>query len=75
MNVGFIAVSSLSHRAALGCIIDALRGMASRNEVLEIRQYFNRADMWERRAIILKNVKVHSADDLFAVESFDPKKK
>lgn len=72
------------------CIIDALRGLASRNEVLEVRQYFNRADMWERRAIILlvdkhlseeekrpwlKNVKVHSADDLFAIESFEPKKK
>lgn len=72
------------------CIIDALRGLANRNDVLEIRQYFNRADVWERRAIIrlvddhlsdeekrpwLKNIKVHMADDIFAIESFDPKKK
>lgn len=72
------------------CIIDALHKLAARNDVLEIRQYFNRADAWERRAIIrlvdsvlseeekrpwLKNVKVHSAEDHFAIESFDPKKK
>lgn len=72
------------------CIIDAVHKLASRNDVLEIRQYFNRADAWERRAIIrlvdavlpeeekrpwLKNVKVHAADDHFAIESFDPKKK
>lgn len=72
------------------CVIDALRGLATRNDVLEIRQYFNRADTWERRAIIrlvdqhlsegekrpwLKNVKIHMADDLFAIESIDPKKK
>lgn len=72
------------------CIIDGIRGLACRNDVLEIRQYFNRADVWERRAIIrlvdthlseeekrpwLKNVKVHMTDDLFALESFDPKKK
>lgn len=71
------------------CVIDALRGLATRNDVLEIRQYFNRADTWERRAIIrlvdqnlsdgekrpwLKNVKIHMADDLFAIESFEPKK-
>lgn len=72
------------------CVIDALRGLATRNDVLEIRQYFNRADTWERRAIIrlvdqhlsdgekrpwLKNVKIHMADDFFAIESFEPKKK
>jgi Reverse transcriptase (RNA-dependent DNA polymerase) len=72
------------------CIIDAVHKLATRNDVLEIRQYFNRADAWERRAIIrlvdfvlpeeekrpwLKNVKIHSADDHFAIESFDPKKK
>lgn len=71
-------------------IIDAVHKLATRNEVLEIRQYFNRADAWERRAIIrlvdhvmpeeekrpwLKNVKVHSVEDHFAIESFDPKKK
>lgn len=72
------------------CVIDALCGLATRNDVLEIRQYFNRADTWERRAIIrlvnqhlsdgekrpwLKNVKIHMAEDLFAIESFEPKKK
>jgi len=72
------------------CVIDALRGMTNRNEVIEIRHYYNRADMWERRAIVLlvdrhlpddekkpwlKNVKVHSPDDLFAIESFEPRKK
>jgi hypothetical protein len=71
-------------------IIDAIHAMATRNDVLEVRQSFNRADAWERRAIVrlvdailpeeekrpwLKNVKVHSADDSFAIESFDPKKK
>lgn len=71
------------------CIIDALRGLASRNDVLEIRQYFNRADLWERRAIIrlvdrhlseeekrpwLKNVKVHMAEDIFAIQSFSSKR-
>ena len=49
-----------------------------------------RADAWERRGIIqlvnkvlpeeekrpwLKNVKVHLADDFFAIESFEPTKK
>lgn len=72
------------------CIIDAVQKLATRNDVLEVRQYFNRADAWERRAIIrlvdsvlpeeetrpwLKNVKIHSAEDHFAIESFDPKKK
>lgn len=72
------------------CIIDAIQKLATRNDVLEVRQYFNRADAWERRAIIrlvdlvlpeeetrpwLKNVKIHSAEDHFASESFDPKKK
>lgn len=72
------------------CIIDAVQKLATRNDVLEVRQYFNRADAWERRAIIrlvdcvlpeeekrpwLKNVKIHSSDDHFAIESFDPKKK
>jgi len=72
------------------CIIDALPNIASRNDALEVREYFSRADEWERRAIIrlvektlseeekrpwLKNVMVHSADDLFAIESFNPKEK
>jgi Reverse transcriptase (RNA-dependent DNA polymerase) len=72
------------------CIIDAVQKLAARNDAIEIRQYFNRADAWERRAIIrlvdrvlpedekrpwLKNVKIHAAEDHFAIESFDPKKK
>ncbi len=72
------------------CIIDATESLATRNDALEIRQYFNRADAWERRAIIrlvekvlpedernpwLRNVKIHSAEDYFAIESFAQKKK
>ena len=71
-------------------VLDALSKVANRTDVIEIRQYYQRADRWEKRAIIrivdsvlseeekrpwLKNVKVHSGDDLFAVETFDPKKK
>jgi hypothetical protein len=61
-----------------------------RGEVIEIRQYYDRADNWEKRAIIqmvnrhlsedekrpwLKNVKIHASDDPFAIEIFDPKGK
>lgn len=71
-------------------VLDALSKVANRTDVIEIRQYYQRADRWEKRAIIrivdsvlseeekrpwLKNVKVHSGDDFFAVETFDPKKK
>jgi hypothetical protein len=70
-------------------VLDALSGGTTRTDVLEIRQYYPRADLWEKRAIIgivnstlpdeekrpwLKNVKVHSFEDYFAIESFDPKK-
>lgn len=70
-------------------VLDSLAGNTSRTNVLEIRQYYARADLWEKRAIIgiidstlseeekrpwLKNVKVHSSEDYFAIESFDPKK-
>ena len=70
-------------------VLDALAQGVNRTDVLEIRQFFARADHWEKRAIIrivnltlseeekrpwLKNVKVHLADDAFAIESFDPKK-
>lgn len=72
------------------CIIDAIQKIATRNDALEVRQYFNRADAWERRAIIRlvncvlpeeetrpwrKNVKIHAAEDHFAIEIIDPKKK
>jgi hypothetical protein len=70
-------------------VLDALSGNTTRTDVLEIRQYYPRADLWEKRSIIkiidstlseeekrpwLKNVKVHSSEDHFAIESFDPKK-
>lgn len=72
------------------CVIDALRGLATRNDVLEIRQYFVRADMWERRAIIrlvdehltegekrpwLKNLSTHMTEDHFAIASISSMKK
>lgn len=71
------------------CVIDALKPLVGRNDAIEIRQYFNRADAWERRAIIrlvnstlpeeetrpwLKNIEIHSSEDCFAIESFKPKK-
>lgn len=70
-------------------VLDALYSNVSRTDVLEIRQYYPRADLWEKRAIIkivdsvlseeekcpwMKNVRVHSSEDYFAIESFDPKK-
>ncbi|WP_144371653.1 RNA-directed DNA polymerase [Vogesella urethralis] len=70
-------------------VLDALSGNTTRTDVIEIRQYYPRADLWEKRAIIkivdstlseeekrpwLKNVKVHSAEDYFSIESFEPKK-
>jgi hypothetical protein len=71
-------------------ILDSLLGDANRSQVIEIRQFFNRADAWEKRAIIrliqehlpdeekrpwLKNVKGHLESDLFAVETIEPIKK
>jgi hypothetical protein len=70
-------------------VLDALSEHTTRTDVLEIRQYYPRADLWEKRSIIrivdstlseeekrpwLKNVKVHSFEDYFAIESFDKKK-
>ena len=70
-------------------VLDALMSNVSRTDVLEIRQYYSRADLWEKRAIIkivdvvlseeekrpwLKNITVYSSDDYFAIESFDKKK-
>lgn len=70
-------------------VLDAISENTSRTDILEIRQYYARADNWEKRAIIqivnsvlseeekrpwLKNIKVHSSEDYFAIESFDPKK-
>jgi hypothetical protein len=71
-------------------ILDSLLGDANRSQVIEIRQFFNRADAWEKRAIIrlvhqhlpeeekrpwLKNIKGHLESDLFAVETIEPTKK
>jgi hypothetical protein len=57
---------------------------------LEIRRYFVRADQWEKRQIIrivdkhldedekrpwLKNVKIQESNDLFLVETIEPKRK
>lgn len=70
-------------------ILDALLDNANRSQIIEIRQSFNRADAWEKRAIIrlvqkhlpeeekrpwLKNVRSHLATDLFAVETIEPAK-
>lgn len=70
-------------------VLDALSENTARTDVLEIRQYYPRADLWEKRSIIrivdsilseeekrpwLKNIKVHSSEDYFAIESFDQKK-
>lgn len=70
-------------------VLDALENNVTRTDVLEIRQYYSRADHWEKRAIIkivnntlseeekrpwLKNVKIHSAEDYFTIECFDKKK-
>lgn len=71
-------------------ILDSLLDSVNRSQIIEIRQFFDRADLWERRAIIrlvqrhlpedetrpwLKNVKVHMQSDLFAVETIEPSKK
>ena len=71
-------------------ILDSLLEDANRSQVIEIRQFFNRADAWEKRAIIrlvhqhlpeeekrvwLKNIKGHLESDLFAVETIEPIKK
>jgi len=68
-------------------VLDALAPNVNRTDVLEIRQYFPRADNWEKRSIIrtiykviddeerrpwLKNVKIHSAADIFSIEIFSP---
>lgn len=70
--------------------IDAIYESANRGDVIEIRNCFDRADLWEKRSIIrlvnsklsdeekrpwLKNTKIHMIDDPFAIEIFDPRKK
>ena len=64
-------------------LLEALENLINRGEVIEIRQYYERADLWEKRQIIkiinivlsedekrpwLRNIKLHLADDPFATE-------
>ncbi len=68
--------------------LDALQNVVNREDVIEIRPYFQRADMWEKRAIIkmvdehledeekrpwLRNIKIHATNDHFSVGLFSVK--
>jgi len=70
-------------------LLDSLEDLISRNEVLEIRKYFPRADLWEKRQIIkivdkhldeeekrpwLRNIKTQESRDPFVVEFISPLK-
>lgn len=70
--------------------LDALRNVVEREDVIEIRPYYQRADLWEKRAIIklvdenldddekrpwLKNIRSHLSDDLFSIEIFGNRKR
>lgn len=70
-------------------LLDALEPFVTRNEVLEIRSYFSRADAWEKRQIVrivdmhlsdeekrpwLKNIRTQEARDLFLSEYISPAK-
>ncbi len=63
-------------------ILEGLEPHISRGEALEIRQYYNRADRWEKRQIIkivdkklieaekqawFKNIKMNESDELFTI--------
>lgn len=69
--------------------LEALEPIIERGQVLEIRQYYSRADIWERRQIVkiidrhlhkeeknawFKNITMNHFDDLFLIETFKPKK-
>jgi hypothetical protein len=71
-------------------LLDALEDHVSRGEVLEIRDYFIRADAWEKREIVaivdkhlteeekrpwLKNIRTQESRDLFLVEYIKPARK
>jgi hypothetical protein len=62
--------------------LEALEKIIERGQVLEIRQYYNRADMWEKRQIVkivdkhlhteeknawFKNIKMNESNDLFLI--------
>ena len=68
-------------------LLDALEGIISRGDVIEIRNYFTRADSWEKRQIVhivnrhlyedekrpwLKGAKLSESNDLFLVEMINP---
>lgn len=71
-------------------LLDSMEDLVTRNDVLEIRQYFSRADSWEKRQIVkivdkhlsedekrpfLKNVLTQESKDMFLVEYIRPSKK
>jgi hypothetical protein len=71
-------------------LLDSLYDLVEREDVLEIRKGFNRADLWEKRQIIrivrkildddearpwLKNIKLVEPDELFLQEIAGPTKK
>lgn len=64
-------------------LLESLEGLVSRNEVLEIRDFYTRADSWEKRQIVkivdthlsedekrpfLRNVKIQESRDIFLGE-------
>lgn len=70
-------------------LLDSLETQLSRGEVLEIRQYFQRADQWEKRQIVrivdfhlsndekrpwMKNVRSQESRDMFLAEYIKPTK-
>lgn len=71
-------------------VLDAVAPYVNRTEALEIRQYYQRADLWEKRAIVeivkntlsedekrpwLKNIKTHASEDSFLAIAPPPKTK
>jgi len=84
-NVLFSYFRSLKRNAGhyIGrATLEGLENIVSRGEVLEVRQYYDRADRWEKRQIIkmvdkklteaekqawFKNVRMNESDDLFTI--------
>jgi hypothetical protein len=71
-------------------LLDSLENLVSRSDVLEIRNYFPRADAWEKRQIVrivdkhlheeekrpwLRNIKTTESRDLFTAELINKTKK
>lgn len=68
-------------------LLDALYGLANREDVLEIRKSFSRSNLWEKRQIIrlidstfdeeekrpwLKNIRQIESNELFLLETAEP---